>query len=162
MISRRAESRLGGAAREAESVPRARRDRSSAINVDVNAKRLSRQQRGATRSDEDKFIIDILMILPPRALSSRTIGDACFLNGPISVIGYRACRRRGQGQPRSMRATLTRRWMRGRGDTPRGERYRWRRDVTSKWKVRGRQGRAGRAGRAKRARGIRGAQSPSG
>jgi len=93
----------------------------------------------ATRSDEDKFVIDILMILPPRALSPRTIGDACFLNGPISVIGYRACRKRGQGQPRSMRATLTRRWMRGRGDTPRGERYRWRRDVTSKWKVRGRQ-----------------------
>lgn len=59
--------------------------------------------------NKDKFTISILTILPPRDFT-KVIGD--FFNGPIS--GYRACSRRGQGQPRSMRTTLTRRWMRGR------------------------------------------------
>lgn len=72
------------------------------------------------------------MIFPSRDLI-RVIGNVCFLNGPIS--GYRACSRRGQGQPRSMRTTLTRRWMQARTKV-RGKRYRLRWDVTSKWKVR--------------------------
>lgn len=72
------------------------------------------------------------MIFPSRDLI-KVIGNVCFLNGPIS--GYRACSRRGQGQPRSMRTTLTRHWMQARTKI-RGKRYRLRWDVTSKWKVR--------------------------